>query len=59
MIVVLSDEHKRDLAFIKELSKEFFAEFCKIAIGFVQKGETDNSKKMFAGTRRRPTALTL
>jgi len=52
MLIVLSDEHKTDLAFLKELPYDFFAEFCRLAMGFLRKGD-QGSKKMFTGAAKK------
>lgn len=51
MLIVLSEQHKADLAFLSTLSDAFFTEFCKITVGFLLKGEDKaTSKKLFAST---------
>lgn len=48
MLIVLSAEHKQDVAVLAALSVDFFAEFCKLAVEFVQKGN-ERGRKLFAG----------
>lgn len=52
MIIVISEAHKKDLAFLKEQPVEVLAEFCKLTLGFLRKGDK-GSRKVFVGASKK------
>eukprot|EP01125_Pyxidicula_operculata_P001828 TRINITY_DN11689_c0_g1_i1.p1 TRINITY_DN11689_c0_g1~~TRINITY_DN11689_c0_g1_i1.p1 ORF type:complete len:202 (+),score=39.33 TRINITY_DN11689_c0_g1_i1:26-631(+) len=52
MIVVLSDVHKQDLAFLKDVDAEYLQEFCKLAFNYMNSG-SDGNRKIFVSAGKK------
>jgi len=54
MIVILTQKHKDDLAFLKGVDVKVLVEFCKMTLEFIRKGQdTQKYSKIFAGAAKK------
>ncbi|KAL6052283.1 COMM domain-containing protein 2 [Balamuthia mandrillaris] len=50
MLLVLDDDHREDLALLKDFAPQIVNEFCKIAVNFLQSG---SNKRLFVGAAQK------
>jgi hypothetical protein len=52
MIIVLSEEHKKDISYLNEVDLSVVDKFCELTMSFLRKGE-EAKKTMFASAAKK------